>query len=146
MVGLVHLVDPAVECRVVDGVARGEELVPGLAHRGSCCKERELATVEAGDVGGEVAREQAGLGEQHRDVGVAHEELELGKRGERRQRHRDRAGHRGSEQRGDRFGPVAHQHPDASALTQSCRDQRLGHAPRLVAEIGVGPSNRLAAE
>ena len=99
----------------------------------------------AGDLGGEVAPEQAGLGEQHRDVGVTQEELELGQRGERRQRHRDRAGHRRAEERGHRLGPVAHQHADAGALAQPGGDQRLGHAPRLAAEVGVGPAHGLAA-
>ena len=72
VVGLVHLLEPPVERRVVHGVARSEEVVPRrLADRGGPGEEREVAAVERGDVGGEVTREQPGLGEQHRDVGVA---------------------------------------------------------------------------
>ena len=80
MIGLVHLVDAAVEGGVVDVVAGREELVPRFADRGGPREVREPAAVERGDIGGEVARQEVRLGEEHGDVGVAQEVLELGNR------------------------------------------------------------------
>ncbi len=117
---------------VADGRGAAEEGVP--------------AAVEGGDVGGEVAPEQAGLGEQHRDVGVTQDELELGHRGEGGDGHRDRAGHRRAEQRGHRLGAVAHQDADAGAFAEPGRDQGLGDPPRLGAQVGVGPADGRTAE
>ncbi len=164
VVGRVHLRRDRVEQRVVDGVASLEERIPALDaggivdrpdHRG-VAEERErgrcdrVGTGRGGTQRGDVVREPAaghgGLEQQDREVGVTDEVCQLGRRRERRDRHRDRAGERGTEQRGHGLGPVPHQDADAGALSEPAREQRRGHPPSLALELPVTPPDGGAGE
>ena len=150
---------------VGDHVALGEELVPRLHHAlGRWRRARRRAGGTGTRACGAVPRRasagrshnctissayrwcrNAGLRDHDADVGVTQQMVELAGLGKGVERHRDAAGHRGTEHRRDPLGSPAREHTDPGTPADAGGDERLRDAASLVAELGVRPRHPVAS-